>query len=63
MVARREVFPTPLSWQTQVTPPSWGNQNQTKSATWSEKLRSPQTIVLVALGMGMVLGWIIKRSR
>ncbi len=63
MVARREVFPTPLSWQTQVSPPGWQSPRPTQPATWSEKLRSPQTKVLVALGMGMVLGWIIKRSR
>lgn len=63
MVARRELFPQPLSWQMQ-TPrlPAEDLQDSTPK-TWQEQLGSPQTKVLVALGIGMVLGWIIKRNR
>ncbi len=65
MIARRDIFPTPLSWQTQVMPPAWESQPPVKSgsSTWREILGSPQTKVFLALGMGMVLGWYIKRSR
>ncbi len=65
MVARSELFPQPLSWQVQATPPALDTEKSkhTVSASWREQLGSPQTKVLVALGIGMVLGWIIKRSR
>ena len=64
MVARRELFPQPLSWQSQPMPPTESAaEKDSTPQTWQEQLRSPQTKVLVALGIGMVLGWIIKRSR
>lgn len=65
MVARRELFPTPLSWQTQVSSRGAEIEKAEKHAptTWREQLGSPHTKVLVALGIGMVLGWIIKRNR
>lgn len=62
MVARRELFPAPLSWQTQVTPPAWETEKpESTLPTWRDKLSSPQSKVIFALGIGMVLGWIIKR--
>ena len=65
MVARRELFPEPMSWQSPTTPPAWEKDNAAESApqNWREQLATPQTKVLVALGIGMVLGWIIKRNR
>jgi hypothetical protein len=64
MVARRELFPAPLSWQTQVNPPAWeADEPDSSAVTWRDKLSSPQSKVLLAFGMGMVLGWIIKRNR
>lgn len=65
MVARRDLFPEPLRWQTQTTTPAWKTEkpNASSSSTWREKLSSPQSKVILALGMGMVLGWIIKRRR
>lgn len=65
MVARRELFPQPLSWQGSAAPPAWEAEKASESppSGWRELLASPQTKVLVALGIGMVLGWIIKRNR
>jgi hypothetical protein len=65
MVARRELFPQPLSWQSSATPPAWEADKPAEPppSGWRETLKSPQTKVFVALGIGMVLGWIIKRNR
>lgn len=64
MIARREFFTTPLSRQTQLEQPAL-EQEQSNSTgvrkTWREQLINPQTQVIFALGLGMVLGWIIKR--
>jgi hypothetical protein len=63
MVARHELFPAPLSWQTQIPPPAAdpGKPHAAEVSSWQETLRSPQTKVVLALGLGMVLGWLLKR--
>ncbi len=64
MIARREFFPRTLSRQAPLAPPTWEPEQSNRAGvrkTWREELSNPQTQVILALGLGMVLGWIIKR--